>query len=207
MPLLHGRKKSFQEPRAQCQQWNQSLRWFVYHWHVGIWRVCVSLGWIDPGGCLIPPTMNLGGLHHFRGKEIHKHRIIDIYRLYMYHNHRRNTWYSWLGVVFCTDDEACHILNKWLLLPQVSSFPCNQLLNGFIWILPLVTIYISGRIQSFEYWIIYLLGCQRRKLAFILLLRDNIDLPTLRTKGSCQCRSELCCRNWLSKRWHEGMFR
>jgi len=145
-----------------------------------MWRVWVSLGWINPGDFLIPPTTNLGGLHRIHGKGIHKHRLIDSYRLHTCHDHCRNAWKGCLGIVFCADDEACHVVNKGLILPQISSFPCNRLLTGFVWILPLVNIYISGRIQSFKRLIGYLRGCQQCRLTLILLLLDNIDLPTLR---------------------------
>jgi len=145
-----------------------------------MWRVWVSLGWINPGDFLKPPTMNLGSLHHICGKGIYKHGIIDSYRLHTCHDHRQNAWKGCLGVVFCAVNEACHIVTKGLISPQISSFPCNRLPTGFVWILPLVNIYISGRIQSFKRLIAYLLGCQQRRLAFILLLPDNIDLRMLK---------------------------
>ena len=148
-----------------------------------MWRVRVSLGWINPGDFLISPTMNLGGLHRIRGKGIHKHHIIASYMVHTCHDHRRNTWKGCLGVVFCTNDEACHVVNEGLISPQISSFSCNQLLICFVWILPLVNIYISGPIQSFQRLIRYLLGCQRCRLTFILLLQEYIDLPTLRMLG------------------------
>jgi len=124
----------------------------------------------------MPPTMNWGSHHRIRGKGIHKHRIIDSYRLHMCHDHRWNAWKSCLGVVFCTDDEACHVVNTGLISPQISSFPCNQLLTGLVWILPLVNICHSGRIQLFKCLIRYLLGYQWRRLMLILLLWDNLDL-------------------------------
>jgi len=46
-------------------------------------------------------------------------------------------------------------------------------------VLPLINIYIRGQIQSFIQLMKYLLGCQQRRLAFILLFRDNIDLLEL----------------------------
>jgi len=144
-----------------------------------MWMVWDSLGWINPGYFLIPPTMNLCSLHCIHGKGIPKHRMIDTYRLYTCHDHRRNTWQSWLGMPFCTTDEACHVVNKGLISPQISSFPCNQLLTGFIWILPLVNIYIRGQKQSFKGFIKYLLCCQWPRHAFILLLWEHIDLSML----------------------------
>jgi len=154
-----------------------------------MWRVWVSLGWINPGDFLIPPSMNLGGLHHIRGKGIHKHRIMDSYGLHTCHDHCRNAWKGCLGIVYCADNKACRVINKGVISPQISSFPCNQLVTGFVWICPLVKIYISGRIQSFKRLIRYLLGCQWRRLAFILLFRDNIDLTTLWMEGLRCCRS------------------
>jgi len=73
-------------------------------------------------------------------------------------------------------------------------------------ILPLVTMYICGRIQSFKRLIQFLLGCQRRRLAFIILLRDNMDLPTLRMYGLRRGRSWLSCHDSFSKCWCEGIF-
>jgi hypothetical protein len=77
-------------------------------------------------------------------------------------------------------DEACPVVNKGLISAQISSFPCNQLHTGFVWILPLVNTYIRRRIQSFQHLMGYLLGCQQQRLVLIVLLWDNIDLPTLR---------------------------
>jgi len=44
-------------------------------------------GLITPGNYPIPPTMNVGGIHRICGKGIHKHRIIDSYRLLTCHEH------------------------------------------------------------------------------------------------------------------------
>jgi len=150
--------------------------------------------------------MNLGGLHHTHGKGIHKHRIMDSYRLPTCHDHRWNTWKGYLGVVFCADDEACHVVNKGRTSPLISSFSCNKLLTGFVWILPRVNIDNSGRIQSFKRLIGYLLGCQQRRLAFIHLLRFNIDLPMVRLYGLLRRGSELSCCDLFSNCWCEGIF-
>jgi len=165
---------------AQRQWRKQLLRWFIYHWNVGTWRFWVSLCWINPGDFLRWPTMNLGSLHRILGKSIHKHCIIDSYRLHTSHDNRRTAGTSWLGVVFCANDETCHIVNKRLILGQISSFPWNQLLSSFLWILPLVNTYICGWIQWLKLSIQYLLRCQRCRLTSILLLRDNIYRPMLR---------------------------
>jgi hypothetical protein len=117
--------------------------------------------------------MNLRGLHCIRGKGIHKHCVIERYRLHTCHDHHRNTWKGCLGVVFCADTEACQVVNNGLISPQISSFPRNQLLSGFVWILPLVNIYISRWIQSLIRIVGHLLGCQRCMLAFILLLHQQ----------------------------------
>jgi len=153
----------------------------------------------------MPPTMNLGSLHPMCGKGIHKHLIIDSYRLQTCHDHRWNIWKGCLGIVFCADDEAYHVVNKRLISPQIHSFPFNQLLTSFIWILPLLIIYISGRIQSFKRLIRYLLGCQWRRFVSILFLWDIIVLPTLRTKGLSWRWGQLSCHNLFSKCWHEGI--
>jgi len=121
--------------------------------NVGTCRVWVSLGWFNPGNFLIPPSTNLDGLHRIHGNGIHKHHVIDSYRLHRCHDYRQNTWKSWLGIVFCADNEACHCAKEGFILPQISSFPCNPLLTRLIWILPLVNIYISGRFQSFKHLI------------------------------------------------------
>ena len=157
-------------PDANCERWKQLLRWFIYICNVGKGRVRVSLGWINPGNSLIPLTMNLGSLHHICSKGIHKHCLMDSDRLHMCHDHCRNAWKSCLGVVFSADDEACHVVNKGLISPRISSFPCYQLLTSFVWIPPRENIYISGRIQSSKCLVKYLLGCLWPRLRLILLL-------------------------------------
>jgi len=77
----------------------------------------------------------------------------DGYWLYTCHNPHWNVWICCLGIVFCVNDEACHIIIKGLISRLVSSFPCNQLHTGFIWNLPLVNIYIFWQIQLFKYLI------------------------------------------------------
>jgi len=149
--------------------------------------------------------MNLDGPHRIRWKGIHKHRRIDSYRLHTCHDHCRNACKGCLGCVFCADDEAWYVINKELILPLISSFRCNELLTGFVWFLPVVNIYISGRIESSKHFIGYILGCQRRRLTFNLLPWDNIDLPTITIYGMRRCRSQLCCRDLFSKRWRGGM--
>jgi len=119
--------------------------------------------------------MNLGGLHCICVKVIHKDRIIDSYRRHTCRDQRWMAWKSCLGVVFGAKDEACHVVNTGLILQQVSSFPCNQLLTSFFWILPAGNVYISRRIQLFTHLIKYLVGCQWCRIVFILLLRDNIS--------------------------------
>jgi len=157
----------------------QSSRWFIYHWNVGMWRVWVSLGWINPGNFLLPPTMNLGSLQTVHGKGIHNHHIIDGYRLDTCQDYCRNIWKGSLGIVLCADDEACHVINPGLISQQNSSILCNQWPTYFIWILPLVNIQNSGWIQLWKHSIRPLLGCQHCMLLFILLFRDRTDLPTL----------------------------
>jgi len=191
MPLLHGSKQSLWEPDGQWHKWKQLLRWFIYHWNVGTWRVWVSLGWITPGDFFIPPTMNQGGIQRICGKGIPKHCIMDGYRLHSCHEHCWNAWKSCLCVVFCACDEACHVINKVLILPQIFCCPCIQLLIGLVWILRLVDIYISGKIQSFKCVFKYLLGCQQRRLLFILILQDNIGSLMLTMSGLCRLRCEL----------------
>jgi len=180
IPLPHRGKSSLLEPDAQCQRWKQLLRWFISYCNVGTWRTWVSPHWINPGDFLIPRTMNLGGLHRIRSKGIHKHCIIDCYRLHMCHDHHQNTRKGCQGIVFCADDEAYHVVNNGLISPPISSISCNQLLTCVVSILSLLNIYISDRIQSFNRLIRYLLGCQQRRLTSILLLWDNIDLPMLK---------------------------
>ena len=181
--MRHGSQSSLRDPGAQCQRWKQALRGFIYHWNVGPWRVWVSLGWIYPGNYVIPPTMNLGGLHSLHGNRIPKHRIIESYSPRTCYEYHHNAWKGCLGVVYCGDDEACHVINKGLISPQIPWFPCNQLLTRFIWIRSRVNIYISGRIQSIKLFIGYFLGCQWIWLEYILLFLIKIHLRTLRMTG------------------------
>ena len=125
------------------------------------------------------------------------------YRLHMCHEHRLNAWKSCQGVVFCANTDACHIVNEWLILRQISSCPWNNLLIGLVWIPPLVTIYVDGPIQLCTYLIEYLLGCLLCTPGFILLLRDTIDLPPLRMSWWCPHRRWLSCRDTISNCWHE----
>jgi hypothetical protein len=165
--------------------------------------VWVSLARINPGDLLIQPSMNLGGLHRMCGKWIQKHHIFDSDRLYMCHDRCWNAWKGCLGMVFCANDEACNIFNKGLILPLSASCWCNQLLTSFIWILVLVNIYISGRIEWFKHLIGYLLGCQWHRFTFIILLRDNVTLLALQMRGFGQGKSQVSCRNSFSKCWCE----
>jgi len=171
-----------------------------------MWRVWVSLGRINPGNVLIPPAMDLHGLPWIRGKGIHEHRIIRSCRVQMCHVHCRNAWMTCLGVVFSADNEGCHVINTGLISPQISSFQCNQLLDGHVRILVVINIFISGQIQLFKHLNKYLLGCQPGRLAFVLLLRDTIHPTTLRMWGLCQLRRWFCCRYAFSKWWCEGIF-
>ena len=66
----------------------------------------------------------------------------------MCHDHRQNACKGCLGVAFCADDVACHVINTGLIEPQISCFRWNQLLTGIMSIICLVNMYISGRIQS-----------------------------------------------------------
>jgi hypothetical protein len=132
--------------------------------------------------------------------------IIDRYRLHMCHDNRQNSWMGCLGVVFCAKDEDSLVVNKELISPRISRFPCNQLLNGFVCILRLLNLVFSEWIQSFWHWIEYVLRCLRCRLVFILIrLRDNIDLLTLRMEGLEWNRSELRYRNLFSKCCCEAM--
>jgi hypothetical protein len=150
--------------------------------------------------------MNLGSLHRIWGKGIQKFPIIDSNRLHTCHDHRWNGSEVCLGVVFCAKNEACYVVIKGLIPRQIFMFASNQLLIGFVWIHPLVNIYISRRIQSFKHSMRYLLVCQRHWLAFILLLRDNNDLSKLRMQGLRQRRRWLSCRGLFCKWWYEGWF-
>jgi len=141
----------------------------------------------------------MGRLHHIHGKGNHKHHIIDSYRLPTYDSHRQNAWMSCLIIVFCTDNEAIHIIDKGFISPQISGFQCHQLLTGFVWSLPLVNVHMSGQNQSVKHLIEYLLGCQQRWIGFILLLCDNIDLPTLTMLGWHRRSNQLTCRDSFSK--------
>jgi hypothetical protein len=135
--------------------------------------------------------MNLGGLYRIRGKGIQKLCTIDRYRLHPCNDHRWNAWKGCQYIVFCANNEVCDFVNTELISPKIFRFPCNQLLTSFVSILSLVNIDISGRIESFQHLIKYLLGRQRRRFAFILLW-DDIDHLTLRIK-------ELHCHmSWLS---------
>ena len=165
------------------------LRWFIYRWNVGTWRVSVSLGRIDYGNFPITPTINLGGLHCIHGRGIHTHPMIDCYRLDMCHDHRWNTGRHCVGIVICAHDDACNVVNKVPISPQISGVPCNQSLAFFVCIFPLVNMHISGQIQSFKHLIWHRLGCQPHRLTFIILLRVNIDLLMLRMRGLLQRRS------------------
>jgi len=150
--------------------------------------------------------MNLAGLHRICGKGIHTHHIIDTYRLHMCHDHRWNAWKGCLQRVFCPNNEACHVFNRWLTSPQILSVRWNQLLTIFIRMLPQLNINVTGQIQSFKHLIAYLLGCRRRNLMFILLLLENIDLPMVRMYALRQHASKLSCHNSYSKCWQEGIF-
>jgi len=123
----------------------------------------------------------------------------------MCHDHRWNTWKSCLEVVFCADDEACLIIIIGLISPHISCFPCNQLRTSCVWILPLVNICISRRIQLFKRLIKYHIRCQRCRLAFILLLQDNVHLLMIRMYGLSWCRSWMSCCDLFSKCWREGI--
>jgi len=149
--------------------------------------------------------MVLGGLDHIHGKAIHKHCIMNCRKLDTCHDHCRNAWNSCLGVKFCADNEARHIPTRALISPQISHLPCDQLLTGFVWIIPLVNIYNGWRNRSFEILIKYLVGCKWRRLAFILLLRDRIDLPTLRMQGLSWRKSYLSGLNLFHKCWRLGI--
>jgi len=116
-----------------------------------MWRVWASQGWIDPGNFLIPPTSNLGGSHCIRGKVIHKHSLIDGDWIHMCHDHPRNACKSFLGVQLFADNQAFYIVYKELISPQISIFPCDQMLTSVISILPLVNIYISRRIPLLKH--------------------------------------------------------
>jgi len=170
-----------------------------------MWRVWDFLGRNNPGDFLIPPTMNLGSLHPICGKGIHKHHIINSNRLHTGHAHRQNAWKSCLGFEFCTDDEACQVVTTGLISPQISSFPCIQLLTGFVWILPLVNLYNSRQIRLFKCLIKYLIGCQWCRLELIYILQHTIGLPMLSMQGLSRWNSYLSCRDSYSKCWHEGI--
>ena len=89
--VMHRSRYSWREPDAQYQQWTPSLRWCMYPRHAGTWRVSNSLGWINPGDFLIPPTMHLGRLHCICGKGIHNQYLIACYRLQQCYDYERNT--------------------------------------------------------------------------------------------------------------------
>jgi len=145
--------------------------------------VWVSLGLINLGNFHIPPAINLGSLHRICGKGIHIHQIMDSYRRHMCHDHRRNSGNRWLGIGICSDDEAFDIISKGHISPHITSFPCNELRTSFICIRVVVNLFISRRLLSLKCLIGYLLRCSLRRLGFILLRRQNIDLLTIRMKG------------------------
>jgi len=154
-----------------------------------MWRVCVSLGCINSGGFLMPPRTRLGHLQYFCGNAMHKHCIFSTYSLHTCHDHCWNAWKSCLGIVFCAHHEACHVFNKELISPLISSFPCNQLITGYVWIHSILDTYMCGRIQSSEPFIESRVGWQGRRVLFILSLRWNSDCPTRSMYGLHLCRS------------------
>ena len=127
--------------------------------------------------------------------------------LHTCHDNCRNAWRHCQGVLFCADDEACHVFNKELISLHISSFPCNQFLTSFVWILPAVNIYVSGQIQLFKHFIGYDLWNQQQKPEFILLLQDNVNFPTLMNYRLHRHRSQVRWRDRSSKCWYEGIFR
>ena len=129
--------------------------------------------------------MNLSNLHRILGRGIHKHRMIESYSIHTCRDHRWNARKRSLGVVFYADNETCHVVSTGHISPDDSSFPCNQLFAGFVRILPVVSISICGRIKSFRQSIRHLLGCQQCRLTFILRVRGEMELPTLRLQLLC----------------------
>jgi hypothetical protein len=57
------------------------------NWHV---EDLSLFGLIIPSEFLISPTMYQDGFHSICGKESHKHRIFDYYRLHLCHDHQQN---------------------------------------------------------------------------------------------------------------------
>jgi len=143
----------------------------------------VSLRLINPCNFLMPQTMNFDCLHRICDKGNYAHRKFDSYRPHMFHDYHWNTSQGFLGVGFCANNEACNVVNNRLISPPISGFPCNQLLTSVVWILALVNIHISGRIQSCKRFIRFLVGSWWRRLPFIFPLWDNIHLLTLRMLG------------------------
>jgi len=188
---------------AHCQRWEQLLRWFIYHYNVGIWKVRVSLGWNHHGNFLMPPTMNLGGLHRIGGDGIHTLRIIDRCGRQSFHYHCRVTRNSCVGIVICANDKACHVVNEGSLSPQMFSFPWNQWLSGFIWILSIVNSYICRRIESFKCCIEYLVTSKQQGIAFIIPTREEINLLIHTMYRSRRHRKWLHRHNSLPRCWRE----
>jgi len=88
------------------------LRRLLCHWIVDTSTVWVSLGWINPGNILIPPTMNLGNLNRICSKGIQNHCIKDSYRSHMCPEYCQNALKNCLGNVFCANNKACHIVRR-----------------------------------------------------------------------------------------------
>jgi len=122
-----------------------------------------SVGWIYPTNFLIPPSITQGELHYCCGKGIHNTPIIERYRHHMGYSQRRIAWLDCLGVVFCRDNEASHVVNEGLILALISMFWFNQLLTRLDWINLIVNIDICEQIKSFKWKIKFLLWCQQRR--------------------------------------------
>jgi len=140
-----------------------------------MWRVWLSPDSINSGDFRIPPTMNMGGIHHIPWKGIPNHRIIDSYRLHTCREHFQHA-----GRIVWALDSALKMRpvtssTSRSESPLISIFPCNQLLSGFIWIIPLDSIYIFGLIQLFTPWVRLFLECQQCRVQLMLHLRDKKD--------------------------------
>jgi len=150
--LQQGSYKSLRNRDAQYQWRKLSFRWFIYYWNIVTWRIWDSLGLINCGNVLIPPTINLGGLHCNSGKADHYRCTIDGYRIRTGHDHFRNTWQSCLDVVSCTDNEAYHMVNTGFISPLIAGFASNLLLTGHSDIIPVLIYAFAGK---FDYCITY----------------------------------------------------
>jgi hypothetical protein len=90
----------------------------------------------------LPPTINSesGRSLLTLWKRIHTHPVLYSCGLHTFNDHCQIYRNIFLRISFCPDNKACHYVTNGLMLPQIWSNRCNQLLTSFIWILPLAKI-------------------------------------------------------------------